>query len=397
GTVTPAGPPMSPVVMNVDDGTEVISVTLDTPAFLTVAGEQFTVRSQPAPDEEGWTPEIENETTAAWAHGLVINYVLGLADSEANRALLERLALGDPITLATRRGSTLTFNFASRQLVPASNRDIFAQFAPGITLILVGDADAEAERLVVSGSFISSDAKDTEVGRVVELGETAQLENLQITGQGTTFQLDRPEVPAGFAFFLVDYQIQNVGVAPFDSSLLRMVLADDLGNLYALNPAASQLGNYRPLSGPLNPGETILATAGYQIPAGLASPVLGWQVSRTDSGSQIQVNIPFREEGGAGQQAAVQVGQAQVSLDGTSLLLTGQVSNLGQQPLVIRETDVILTGNGTIYLMFSTSPGFPWIVAPGQAIPFSLTFQRPVGETAIFQVLNQPFQVSGLR
>jgi hypothetical protein len=178
---------------------------------------------------------------------------------------------------------------------------------------------------------------------------------------------------------------------------LRLTLADHMGNQYALNPTASQVGNYMPVGGPLGPGQTARATAGYQIPAGLSSPTLRWVVTRLDTGSQAQVNIPFRGAAELGQQALVTLQQGEVSLDGTSLMLWGQITNLGDQPLVVQETNVSLISNGSFYLILSTNPRFPWIVAPGQTADFSLTFQRPSGDTAVFTVLNQPFQLTGLR
>jgi hypothetical protein len=176
-----------------------------------------------------------------------------------------------------------------------------------------------------------------------------------------------------------------------------MVLADDLGNLYALNPTAGQLGNFRLLTGQIAPGQTVAATAGYQIPSNLASLSLRWSVSLNNPDNYIQVNIPFRDAQDSGQQAVVEVQQAQVSLDGTSLVLNGQITNLGEQPLVVNSNNITLSGDGSVYLMLSTNPAFPWVIGPGQTIPYLVTFQRPVGSTAIFRLLNQPFELTGLR
>ncbi len=46
---------------------------------------------------------------------------------------------------------------------------------------------------------------------VVQLDETAQLGDLQITPIATSYLADRPEAPPGFAFYLVDFSLQNVG------------------------------------------------------------------------------------------------------------------------------------------------------------------------------------------
>jgi hypothetical protein len=330
-----------------------------------------------------------------WVYGTIVNYILGLADTPANRTTLETLTPGDEIVLRRRDGAVHTFAFSSRRTVAPDSRDIFAQNSPGITLVLFGAGGRE--RLVVQGRYVVAETTPAEDPNVVELGETAQIDSLQITVIGATHLFERPEVPAGFAFYLVDFQMHNVGATIIETSNLRLVLTDHLGNQYALNPTASQVGNYIPVGGPLAPGQTVNATAGYQIPAGLNSPVLRWVVLRLDTQSQAQVNIPFRGTAELGQQAVVNLQQAEVSMDGASLFLLGQVTNLGDQPLVIQEPNVTLTSEGAFYLILSTNPGFPWIVSPGQTTQFSLTFQRPSGNTAVFTLLNQPFELTGLR
>jgi hypothetical protein len=251
---------------------------------------------------------------------------------------------------------------------------------------------------VVRGRYVISDNQAvTEGARLVELGETAQLENLQITATAANFLFDRPEIPPGFAFYLIDYQVQNIGSAAINTTGLQLVLADDLGNLYALNPTATQLGSYRLLTGQIAPGQTVAATAGYQIPSGLASVNLRWTISLDDPNNFIAVNIPFKDAEDSGQNAVVEVQQANVSLDGTSVVINGQITNLGEQPLVVNSNNVSLSGDGSIYLMLSTNPAFPWVVGPGQTTQFLVTFQRPTGSTAVFRILNQPFELAGLR
>ncbi|MFZ0543854.1 MAG: DUF4352 domain-containing protein [Candidatus Promineifilaceae bacterium] len=375
----------------------VITVTLETPIFLDVAGEEFSVQSTTRVENGVWIPATQNETTAAWAYGSIINYVFGVPNTSENQELLDSLIIGDEIVLRTRGGATNTFAFSSRELLDSDNEDIYAQNSPGITIVLI-DTDPSQSRTVVRGRYVVSDNQaEEESGRIVELGETAQLENLQITATGVTFLFDRPEIPPGFAFYLIDYQVQNIGTAPINTTGLQLVLADDLGNLYALNPTAAQLGNYRLLSGQIAPGQTVAATAGYQIPNGLSSINLRWSVSLDDPNNFITVNIPFKDAEDNGQNSIVQVQQANVSLDGTSVVINGQITNLGEDPLVINTNNVSLSGDGSIYLMLSTNPAFPWVVGPGQTSQFLVTFQRPTGSTAVFHILNQPFELTGLR
>ena len=113
----------------------------------------------------------------------------------------------------------------------------------------------------------------------------------------------------------------------------------------------------------------------------------------------MQVTIPFSGGAQAAGNAQVTLSQVLVSSDLTNLVLTGQVANLGTQPLSVAETAISLrTDDGSVFLLLSTNPAFPWTVGPGQAVPFVLTFQRPMTvDTAVFTVLNQPFQLTNLR
>jgi hypothetical protein len=382
------------LVVGISDSST-ITVSLDAPLSLQVGEQDYAVRTQVIAADGVWVPEAE-EGTAVWVCGTLVNYVFGLPSSEENESLLEQLELGDEMMMTTRGGTDYIFTFNSRALVPANDRDIFAQNRPGITLVLLGMRGEE--RMVVTGRYVVAEATD-EQGNVVELGETAQLDDIRITVTGAAYVPDRPEVPSGFAFYQIDYQIENVGLTALDTSQLELLLLDDLGNRYALNPLASQLGNHPPLSGFLNAGQMVQATAGYQIPVGLTSATLNWVVARSDTGSQVQVRIPFTGGSRAAQAASVSLTRAEVSPDLTSLDLTGQVSNVGDQPIVITEEEVSLESNeGAVYLLLSTNPRFPWTVAPGETLQFSVTFQRPpVADTAVFTILNQSFQLTGLR
>jgi hypothetical protein len=139
-------------------------------------------------------------------------------------------------------------------------------------------------------------------------------------------------------------------------------------------------------------------TVGYQIPMGLLSPNLTWVVMQTNTGAQIQVSLPFNG-GGGGQGTVISLEAVNVSPDFTSLNLLGTVVNGSTQPIVIGEQNVSLrTGDGSVYLLLSTNPAFPWSVAPGQTLQYVVSFQRPSTATnAVFTVLNQQFELSNLR
>jgi len=374
-----------------------ISVTLESPIFVDISGEQFSVVAQSFPQSGTWSPSTPNPETVAWAYGSIINYIFGLESSKDNRSLLEELVMGEEIVLTTRSGAQFLFEVNSRQEIESDDQDILAQRMPSVTLILL-NTDLDEPRLVVQGQYVVPDTSSgSETGHMVEMGETAQIEGLQLTVTGSSTLYERPEIPTGFAFFVVDFQVQNVGDSAIGFNAINMVLTDEFGNQYAWNPAASQVGNNPPLSGSISTGQSVVASAGYQIPAGLTSPMLRWQVSMTNTGSQIQVNIPFHSHKAVDQQVQVQLQRTSMTPDGTGLLTVGQITNLSNQLLIVDVPDLSLDSDGTIHQMLSTNPGFPWNIPPGQSLIFSVTFQRPVSDEAILKILNQPYQITGLR
>lgn len=225
GTPTPFGNAGSitgaqPIQINGMSNSGTISITVDIPVRLTIGGQTFNVQTELIGADRTWTPPLDNPDIAFWVYGSVVNYVIGMPEANQNRALLEQLAPGDEFTMTTRGGVVYTFAFSSRENVPANNDDVFAQNRPGITLLLLGGEGNE--RLVLRGRYVVNEADDP-VDNIVNMAETAQLGSLQITVNSTTFIADRPEIPTGFAFFLVDYVIQNVGLTALDtaSSTLR--------------------------------------------------------------------------------------------------------------------------------------------------------------------------------
>lgn len=383
-----------PVIVGVSDsGT--ISVTLDAPATLDILGSQWAVQPQNIGVDGLWNPDVEDDA-AAWVNGTIVNYVFGMNDSESNRSLFESLAPGEQMMITTRQGVTHTFTFDSRNTVTSSDRNVYNQQTPGITLLLLGSDDDN--RLIVRGRYEVDTTGQTASGGIIQMGETAQLGDAQFTPQASSFLTNRPEAPAGFGFFLIDFMMQNVGVSAVDTSAYRFTLSDDLGNQYALNPIASRLGNYPPLTGFINAGQSATATAGYQIPAGLISPDLTWTITAPD-GTQVQATLPFTAGGTAGQSAVISLQQATITPDLNNLIIVGQVTNVGVQPLVLSPDDVSLrTPAGADYLLLATNPPFPWTVPPNQTLQFAVTYQRPIGSSsAIFTILSQPFELSGLQ
>lgn len=373
-----------------------VSVTLDVPVSLSIGGRNLMVQPVSINSDGTWSPPVAGEDTVAWVHGSIVNYIMALTPADQNKAMLESLASGDQMVITTQSGSEIIFEFESSSLVPVNDTSHFSQLTPGLTLALL--AEGNDERLVADARFLmtessrSAENSSSQVG----VGETAQLANLQVTATGATYLPNDPNTPPGFAFFIVDFQIYNAGTNAVDISNLQLTLIDEVGNQYALNPVASRLGENAPLTGGfLSAGDTLAVSVGYQVPQGLASTSLILTVRRTDTGEQVLVNIPF-SGGNAVQNTSIALQSVTVSADLASMNLTGQIVNNGDQPVVATQEDVWLrTTDGASYLMLSTNPGFAWTIPPGQTLQYAVTFQTPPGaDTAIFNVLNQSFQLS---
>lgn len=376
-----------------------VSLTVNAPSTLHIGTQSFTVRSEAVTPDGLWNPQGVEGSTAVWVYGTLINYIMGLPENDFNRSLLESLSPGDGIILHLRDGGELPFAVTNREVIAANRSDIFAQNAPGLTIVLLQDRGDE--RLVVQAAYVAEPASvNSGAGGsgVVELGEAAQLDNVRLTAENATALYERPEAPTGFIFYVVDFRIENVGAEAIDLARLRFVLSDNLGNQYASNTQAAAFGLYQPLAGVMLPGEARQASVGYQIPAGLSSPTLTWSVMREGGTNQVEVVIPFAQSSVIGSEGAeVLLQSGSVTADGAGLLLSGQISNNGSQPLVVNESNVSLRSDGTVHLMLSTNPAFPWVVPPGQSLTFSVSFQRPAESQAVFTLLDRPFELTGLR
>lgn len=392
---------LAPPVIEVDiDSTDAVSLTLDLPSVLSVAGQDFPVQPS-SPNFDGvWQPTINSPTTSTWLNPTIINYVFAIQDTPENRVLVTSLERGDEIVMTAQSGKQRTFNFNSRNLVPASQRDVFSQTSPSLTLVLIGAENSD--RLVVKGKYrveeaiqnIGPEGGDSE-DNIAQLGDVVQLGDIQIAA--ALFD-NRPQEGSGLAYYLVDYQVQNIGTAPIDTSQIRMTLVDGIGNGYVLDVEASQAGNHRPLPAQLNIGESTQATAGYQIPSGLDYNSLGWLVERIDTGETVEIRVAAPE--GDTEEFSVQINAnaPQLSPDAAQLFLTGSIANIGGDTAIIDASNVSFESEGANYFVLSTKPAFPWVIQPGEVLEYELAVQRPINsDTSVFTILNQSFQVTNYR
>ncbi len=388
------------IVYGISD-TSTVTVTLDVPVTLALRERDFVVLPQTINPDGTWSPGLSSDSSAGWVYGSIINYIMALQATTENVDLMQSLTPGMEMVLTTQNGSDFIFEVEGSRLVPVDNQEIFSQLSPGMTLVLMGEDNNE--RLVVDGRYVLTDPpagnaiseSRTEVG----VGEPVQLDGLQVTVNNVTYMPDHPDTPPGFAFFILDGLLQNTGTATVDAGTLQFILIDEIGNQYVLNPVASRLGDNAPLTGGfMTSGQTLPFTVGYQIPTGLSSTILTAQVFRQDTGSGVLIKIPFGG-GSAAESTIISLQSVEVSEDLGSLTMTGQITNNGEQPVVVAQSDVTFrTPDGASYLILSSNPPFPWTIPPGQTLLYVVSFQRPLSsDTAVFTVANQPFQLDNLR
>jgi hypothetical protein len=370
------------------------------PVSLTVKGISFSVLpSRVQEDGELRFPAGESGT-AVWVYGTIVNFVMGVEQTKANNALVESLAAGDEITMTTTSGGVYRFGFTARDALDTTDPDLFSQRRPGLTLITVG---GKAEnRVVVRSTYLGMQEGVEEASvPVVSVGEPAQLGDIRLTILGTSYVYEGEEVPQGWAFYLVEFQIENFSQQVLDPNRFRMQLQDGAGNTYSVNLPASQAGTFGYLMLTIPPNTVAQGTAGYLVPAPLQGPKLSWSFSRLDSPENVvKALIDFQSPQQAvdpRQLAVVTLTGAELSGDRTLLSVWGTLTNNSEESISLRAEDAALRGGENIMAIRSADPAFPWTLQPGAAVSFRLAFQRPATSVAIFTVLSQPFELRGLQ
>lgn len=383
----------------VDSGTPHSQV--NAPISLTLKGLQFAVLPyQVRPDGE-WHYPAGQSGTAVWVYGTVVNFVIGIEQTEANSALLRSLAPGDEITMTTTSGWQYHFGFAGREELESPGADLFAQTQPKLTLVSLGGE--AGTRLVVYGEYLMSVGEaesEQDEGLSVSLGEAALLGEIRVTVLGASYVYDDPELPQGWAFYLVDYQIENLSQEVLDPNRFRMQLQDGEGNTYSVNLPASQAGTFGYLLLTIPPNTVAHGTAGYLVPAPLQGPKLGWTFEQLGAPENVvKVLIDFespQETVDARQLATISLTRAELSGDRTLLSVWGTATNEGEDELVVTGEDITLSGEGSPMALRSADPAPPWTVEPGGTLSFRVVFQRPGSRTATFALLDQSFEITGL-
>ena len=81
-----------------------ISVTLDVPVTMSLAGRDFVVLPQSMNADGSWSPGVVHDSAVGWVFGSIINYIMALESTGDNIELLRSLAPGSELVLTMQNG-----------------------------------------------------------------------------------------------------------------------------------------------------------------------------------------------------------------------------------------------------------------------------------------------------
>ncbi|HID63190.1 MAG TPA: hypothetical protein EYP49_10685 [Anaerolineae bacterium] len=363
-----------------------VKTGLVVPRTLEIKGSSFVV--QPVKITAGDWPLPDDERAVSWVYGTVVNYVLGLEATPANKTLLASLRPGDELLLRMSTGPAYRFAFAGAVRVAPQASEIFGQTRPGLTLALLDD-EGQPTRVVIRAVYEPnseevrggwSPAETVEMGRAVTLDDMLRLTPLE------SKPLALPGAPPGSVHLAVDYVLENRldGRLSLSGNLAHQVV--DIQGL-AYPPTLSPLGGtgrYPPLPAQLEAGQTVTATAVYVVLEAVLREGVTWRFGLAPSGTTVQVPLPsytgFLEPQVTVQEAAL--------LPGGVLALTLDLV-AGLRDVTLTAADVQVQG-GTL----GPDNAFPWQVPAGSSGQFTLSLQPDGGVPLTVVLLEQGFEIT---
>lgn len=372
------------------------------PTRLQVAGKAFTVSPLQLAANNEWTYDRNAQRAVFWAVGTVVNYVIGLPNSNENRASFEALKTGDLLVLDTGAGQ---FRYRVVQQTsyktddPSPLRD---RATPQITLLLLGDTASPNQRRAVIARYTDEGSPNV----LAAVGAPVNLVDARVRATNPrALEGARVGLPAGRNYYQVDLEITNLLTRTLDTAQFVVELQDGAGARYPLSsPASYASGGKGWASGALAAGATVTVTAGFDVPAAMPGPKVEVDFSADPSNAFVaRYAIPYRAVAVAPTAAPTAVPVADVDLlavslspEGNEVRIVGQIRNLTTRELAASPRDVSLTGNGSPVALNAALPGFPWTIPAGESLAFQLNFVRPPAGNVVFTLFGRSYQIDGL-
>ena len=400
-TPTASAPVVPPLPSNCETiiGSGDVQVAAPLPISLTIGTTAIPVVPISSPDT--WSEAFLTSPytgTAVWVCGTVVNYVVGLEPTPENDSLLSGLRPGDELKLYLSNGAGLLFRFAERRETAADDTSVFSQMRPRLTVIL---EQADGSRHVATADYVSEieSAQPSETPSV-QVGQPVRVGGAQVTVQRGHAEQNVPDLFPGTMYYLVEFQVENVGEISLKPQWFQMQLRDAVGNVYLPVTDAGELGEYGTLSDELAPGAVGQGSVGYLVPQAMTGPLVWTFAPQPGSSIWASVSIPYQagevEPAPTAAQAEVTITDAFLSAGGDLLVIEGEVRNTGGQQLVVKVDDISLSSSAGMSALRSAAPPLPWEIAPGQTQIIELQYEKPDASTALLSLLGYSFEIRGI-
>ncbi len=370
------------------------------PKKLYVRDRTFEITPVAVDKDRPWKPTA-TDGNVEWVFGSLVNYLIGLPNTQENKDLLNALSQADQITLELADGQTKEFKFDAQQQVAPDNKTIFTQQHPGLTLVLLGD-DSQ-QRLVVTANYDveKSETNSTVPSSVVAINTPIEIGPVRVKVLSGRLVENAPGIPVGSAFYLVDFTAENIGEDALNVSNFVFQLLDYAGVKYDVKDIASKLGPNPPPSGQLLPGLSGTFTVGFQVPSNITGPILTWtfKPDATFKG-QAAVAVPLlgpTPTPDPRTQIKVQISQAYYTPDQSELIVVGNIANPTTALIPIGPADITLSTQevgGILATLNASDPSLPLRLGPGDNLDITLHFSRLPSATAILKILSNSFELT---
>lgn len=332
-----------------------------------------------------------NPDVASWVSGLLVRPVIGLPFSAENAALVRALGAGSRFDLQMNTGATLRFVYRESRQVTRQESAVFAQNAPGLTLVLIGETDEDGllteTRHVIEAVYpVEQEIERLRAGElaaVVPMGQSAALAGLNqamLTVQDTAL-LTPVGLPADLAYALVDVTLASQS-EPLLTTGLNWVLEDAAGSRFNRDSNAESQGAFGSLPATIPAGSALSGSVGFLAPRTLTEARL--LVTASD-GSMTAFNLIFDPPAAPPTLSGLDVQIRQISYDAGAVYVDARIFN--PQPAAVSLTNAV----HSLVLGYVPSPLGPQLAPIGGALPANIAPETAFDLALTFPYSGEPY------